>query len=316
MKIGASVQKILFVCLCLALQPASVRAGTWLELESRYLGNGWFSYQVGNLWSPRMASINITSVEPHFGTNLVELGETPANWHSTNYPSGDLVWSVDVPYPHWQVRPYKPLFQARSSWTNCVEGRVILTMSLCLVELDGYTPGVSPNIVGYWIAPALVPSLEPPSNSVPPLLYTNLSFSDVVIQDLVRDSQGIKGISFTNETSATFLLETSANLTNWLRITYLYGVAGTNTWTTNYNLGQKGNFFRLQYVGDGHLPLTNLLPIAASSSLKLAATQASRPGPVQFSVMPEKESMKVQIQTKAGSIYQLQVSGMVGVAWS
>ncbi len=284
---------------------------TWLEVESQYTGDGWFEYRLGSLPSPLFTSVHIPAFSIE-STNFVQMGTSPANWYFNGYHG----WNAEESYTNWQTIPYQAVFRARSAATNYTEGRVVLLVSMRYYGAYA-TPGTySLDIVGYWVAPALVPSLEMPTNSQPASLYTSQTFDDVVIHDLIRNSGNVSGIVYSFSDDATFALEASSNMTNWQRITYLYSLPGTNTWTTNTNLGQWGNFYRLAYMGPGHWDLTNLPPLSGPMTLNAKMAQAAPSNPVRLSVTAGRNDMIAHIQTVPGRAYEVRVSDAGKTIWT
>jgi len=287
----------------------------WMEAESRYTGDGWFHYRVRSFGAPFMESVNVTTFGPLATNYWTEVGTVQAGWNFTNRFDRKF-WEVEVDYPHWQTRPYEANFVARSDWTNYTLGTATLTMSITLYELINYTPYVSVNVVGYWHAPALVPCQESPTNAMPAFFYTNITYNaDIEIRQLVRDGQETKGIEFTHASAATFLLEATPDLQNWQNVSYIHGLPGANQWTTSTDLGRWGNFYRLEYVGYGHLPFTNLPPLDLPTSLVSRASTIS-PEAIPLTAFTENQNLKVRIQTVPGKNYEVRVYEAGVVAWS
>ncbi len=293
----------------------------WLECESTYLGDGWFRYRAGSRLCPFISALTLEGV--YTGTSgLDPLSWTeemtpPYGWHdSTNNPLG--AWEADDQLSGWQNVPYDAVFEVRSSLTNYQQGAVTITMSLMLFE-QGVPGGVySANVVGYWNAPALVPCLPDQQDYSPNPLYTNLSYTDIVISDLIRDSNGVHGVTFTNyEFEGTYVLEASPDLKVWRRVAYIYSQPSVTTWTTNVDLGQWGNYFRLDYVGYGEITGTNLPPL--DTKLLSGAKSFSQPAVVKRVpqvAFSQPGRLKVCLRTTPGRNYLVRVYDAGKVVWT
>jgi len=106
-----------FLMVGIFLVAQSGGAGGRMELESAYLGDGWFQYRLAKPANPTYWSVDISS----FGvtiTNMVEYGPEPVDWTNrldsgTHWASWDFNRAM---FP--QVRPYQRDFLVRSSQRN------------------------------------------------------------------------------------------------------------------------------------------------------------------------------------------------------
>jgi hypothetical protein len=176
----------------------------------------------------------------------------------------------------------------------------------------------SANVVGYCNFAALVPCLPDQQDVSPNPLYTNTTYSDIVISDLVKDSTGVHGVTFPNYGFAgKYLLEASPDLKSWRKVAYIYSQPYFTTWTTNVDLGQWGSFFRLDYVGYGAIASTNLPPLDGPSLLGagcLSRSASVKAVPqVGFS---QKGRLKIQLQTAPGRNYLVRLYEAGKVVWA
>ena len=290
---------------------------TWLEAESTCSGDGWFHYRVGSREWAIISSFTFTGVEI-LSTNWVEIGSMPSGWSATN--DDDICWSYTSSAPAQPV-PYDATFAARSSLTNHQQGTGIMLMSLMLYETPAVNGGVySANIVGYWMFPALVPCLPEEADGSPSSLYTNMTYQDITITDLVRDSGKVKGLTFVNQYDvATYLLEATSDLTNWLKVAYIDASPGTFTWTTNTDLGQWGNFYRLEYIGYGFIDPARLPPLnqpASPSQAKSALGPPPKAAPLPQVSFVNHGKLDVGLDTVPGQSYEVEVRSAGKTVWS
>src|SRR5215469_12871686 len=149
MNSGACLRlRFIFICLGLCLA-GTVRATTFLTLQSTYLGDGWFQYQMDVMNDPFCSQAVTTGLSINFTNQIDQVGGANGwNYDSTNG------WHFTGAYP--TTRPYLETFLARSSETSYrlapispVDGAVLLSLTLndmCPGTAEGV---VSENVVGY-----------------------------------------------------------------------------------------------------------------------------------------------------------------------
>jgi hypothetical protein len=306
----------------------------WLEAESTYLGDGWFRYRFGSRVWPIMEDLTLCGAGINF-SNKVAYGTLPSGWTNSNHSGASWTqWDYGSQAPA-QVLPYDATFEVRSSLTNYHLGLGFVTMSLILYEFKQFPNdgGVySMNVVGYWMFPTLVPCLPEQADASPASSYTNLTYQDTAITELIRDTQGVKGLKFVNGSDstygdsgrATYLLEASSNMQDWRNAAYIYALPGIVTWTTNIDLGQWGNFFRLEFVSNGYIAATDLPPLdppagpllarPATATASMSKIRAVAPAP-QLS-FADNGQVNVGIDTVPGLNYEVFVSSLGKVVWS
>jgi len=266
----------------LGLEPGNARATTFLELQSTYLGDGWFQYQMTVMNDPFFAEADVTGLGITF-TNEIEHSTTSTNWINSDWTNSYSGWSFTNGYP---ARPYTETFQIRSSETsykmaatNKWEG-AIFTLSLYFSELD---PAMLTGIVSEDIAayvggvPCLVPCRPEEADGSPTnFVYVLKLLPDIQINQLILENGNAHGVDFTWNDPSTFLLQGSADLNNWTNIAYLWSYPPETIWTTNQSLGNYGQFFRLAIVSFDHTtnlpPLTSSLLLAPKTIAKVAIT--------------------------------------------
>jgi hypothetical protein len=300
-------RSILFLpfALLLALAPPSL-ARHQIELESTYLGDGWFRYRLTTVDDPFFAFFDLGSLSATF-ENRAEYGPTPDDWGTSTNFAGATAWEPIGPVlPGSQVRPYERTFLVRSLSRHFRQQvSALITMSFGTVGgYHGYATSI--NIVGYVNINALVPCPESEADGSPTNLLTKVSIinlPDVEILSLVRNGAATHGVTFRYDEASTLRLDGTADFRSWNKIAYLYCDAGVTTWTTNQPLDTFGNFYRLLLVAEGHV--TNLPPLNASSS----------PGPLFVSAnanpmkvprcAPVADGVEVTIATQPGNTYEI-----------
>ena len=256
------------------------RANTFLELQSAYLGDGWFQYRLSVLNDPFFTAADITEFSVNFLNEIDHDGDT-TNWSNTSWNSNQSVWAFTNGIPG---RPYVETFAIRSSETSFrlapqTNGQgAVVVLSLVLAELDPFwSSAFSGNIVGFADLPCLVPCAAADADGSPTnFVYDLKLLPDIQINHLIQTNGGIYGVDFSWDYAATFVLQGSSDLNNWTNITYLWSNPPETAWTTNQTLNAYGSFFRLEEVA-GRIT-TNLPPLNAPLSASMGAKAAALAG--------------------------------------
>jgi hypothetical protein len=264
MKTPSNYWRALLLSICL-LVAGRTQAITFETVESTYLGDGWFQYDVKVFYDPFFLEADLVE----FGiimTNGVdaESGATPANWNTT---TNIVTWAYTGPYP--QSRPNEQIFLMHSSATNYMLGTNAISLT-SLVTSEIFPAGVvSANMVGYATVPCLLPCPpEMADHSPTNHLETIVFVPDLVINKLMA-GPSVYGLTFDWSSDSTDLLQASPDMIHWTNVTYLWGTAGETLWTTNQHLLDHGRYFRLLLAAG--LQTTNVAPISEVPVLKTSA---------------------------------------------
>lgn len=286
------------------------RARVFTELESTYLGDGWFQYRFKTMEDPFFRSVDMGSLYLPF-LHPVEAGPTPP--HCTNVMSGwtnnSLEFAYDQTFP--QVRPYEKVFLVRSAERHFKrEFSALFTVSLEIYENLLYGNVVSANIVGYATMTNLVPCIAEEADGSPTNFVSRLELiPDVKITGLIMSNEAVHGLSYAWDNHATMRLEASPDLEHWTNVAYIYGTPPTTTWTTNQSLNRFGNYFRVGLIANYHT--TNLPPLNRSSRTLAAPPPAPvevlglRPIPTGATAViraPATTRCQITLTDKAGKI--------------
>jgi hypothetical protein len=294
----------------------------WLVADSTYLGDGNFQYHIGFRWNPLFygttfyeASVSTTNWAGV--TNWVDAGTVAPGWHSVS--NGQ--WENDE-YMPYSTGSYDAVFQIQSSLTNYQQGMIFISLGADQFFgswANGKFFTTLESLWGYWYGPALIPCLPEEQQPIPASLSTNLSYPDMSIKELLRGSNGIYGIVFSNfDCVSTCLLEASSDLSTWRKVAYLYGTNGLSTWTTTNDLGRWGNFFRLDYIGYGFLDFSALPPLDPTPA-KLLALPPNCVKPavsVNQTILRVGDKLRLHLDALPGQTYQVQVSQDGKTVWS
>jgi hypothetical protein len=260
---------LLAAVLCLGL--GSARASTFLELQSTYLGNGWFQYRFSVMNDRFFTEADITKLYLNFTNQIDQMGDS-TNW---SYATGGRE------IPRWlftngvPARPYTTTFLARSSETAY---RLGTTNSMDAAEFglsvyeSQYYPGqggggpVFSPAVGFVAVPCLIPCRPEDADGSPTnFVYDLKLLPDIQINQLIEENGVIYGVEFTYAYESTFLLQGSPDLNNWTNIAYIWSYPQVTDWFADETLNSYGQYFRLALVAGIHT--TNLPPLSAALSL-------------------------------------------------
>lgn len=290
-------------------------AGTSIELQSSYLGDGWFRYRMKTLPEPFLRHLDVQG----FGFNGLstgwpgyEYGTPPVDWQSG--PTNHLpVWNYRLPYPS-QQRPYEREFLVRSpEHTFRYATNATLIMTLDLVS-DIFGNGVFSSIIGYVNLPCLVPCPPGQADGSPPDRTCLFKFidTDMLIDSLLVTNGMVTGVTFSAGFKSTVLLEGSMDYSRWTNIAYIWGNPGATMWTTNTPLNDYGQFFRIELVAYNehvtNLPPLSARPAAAGTRHALKTIPA---GPT-LTCRPQGKDVAIQFLSVQGQNYDVQAINQRG----
>lgn len=293
-------------------------ATTFLTLQSTYLGNGWFQYQMNVMNDPFFTEADIVGLDINF-TNQTDQIDGANGWSYQGTTNG---WQFTNSFPS---RPYSETFLVLSSETsyrlsmatNYDEGALVL-MSLVLAEINPAAAEgiISGNIVGYANIPCLIPCPPEQADGSPTnFVYTLKLLPDISINQLIQTNGQIFGVDFTWDSASTFLLQSSADMSLWTNVAYIWSNPPDTVWTTNAPLNAYGQYFRLEMVaGDQttHLPpLSSSLALAPKKLIKgtIAATTPKVTG-----CRLSGGKVTVNLATQAGQTLQISAINSHGAA--
>ena len=312
----------LMLCCAVGLV-GSARARHQVELESTYLGDGWFRYQLRSVDDPFFLFFDLGHLSVVFPGHT-EFGPVPAGWMGqfTNSAAGPYItWSfTNCDYVACQTRPYEAIFLARSEQQHFKRAHdALFTMSFSM--RGGYHGNLSTvNTVGYARIHALVPCPPEEADSSPTNLverFTVIQLPDVQIDSLTRVSNEVIGLTFTYSEDSTVQLQATRNFQNWTNVTFLYGNSGTTTWTSGGPLNAYGDFFRLLLAAEGHVPIPSNTSAGTASKMAratqpdAAAIPTKSDGRVLFCV-PGTSGIEVQVLTSLNTRYELKLVSSTG----
>lgn len=283
-----------------------------IEVESRYLGEGWFEYRLRTLDDPFIKNITLVQLAPWPFTNYVE-SVPPAHW--TNFlDSGDW-WGIKADGTEIQPRLQEVVFRAKSNSTSFRRQQYGFVVVLVLHMADPYEGGAG----GYVSSDCLVPCTpEEADGSASNMISRVEIVRDMLIDELIHTNGEIHGLTFSWNQMSTMQLEGSPDMKNWTPIARFFGTPPQTTWTTNSALNPYGNFFRLSLVANRQLTTglsaatlaarsltTSDIPIQSQQVVdgKIKIGFASTPG-IGYEVVYDQwsgQTQAVQQVTAAGS---------------
>ncbi len=289
----------------------TAKARNQLELESTYLGDGWFQYRLTSTDCPFFNYFDygyFSVVFPY----LAQYGAVSDNWAiGTDGNPSTLKWNRNQ--ASHQIRPSEQIFIVQSSQRNFR----LATNGLTGFSFQGTgwipNPVFSLNFSGFAQFACLVPCLPGEQDNSPTNTVAGLQLiSDVEIERLQTSDGKIYGLDFSWGYDSTVRLEASRDFTTWTPITYIWGDAGvTNSWRTNVDLSVYGNYFRLSLVANTHVanpsPSVNNkllnVPVKATSSFTFVPIDK---------ITPLSDGVRVDVKTQAGVTYTVSVVDVNG----
>jgi hypothetical protein len=278
-----------------------------VELESTYLGEGWFRYRLRSIDDPFFLYFNMTFLTAAF-PKFSEFTSVSNGWsslHYTNHTGPRVGWEYSYDWPG-QSRPYERVFFARTEHRSFKRGPYA-QIGMSLSFLGGYHGYLAThNIVGFMPLHALVPCPPDEADGSPTNLlerFTVIDLPEIRIDDLVRSGSNIIGFSFTYPEESTVLLQGSRDFQTWTNVGYVYGNAGTTTFQSGTVLNPYGNFFRVLLAAEGHASLlTNAAGTRLSKSVAPKRSSETTEARV-VTCIPGNVGVTVTVRTKPGHRY-------------
>jgi hypothetical protein len=292
-------------------------ATTFLTLESTYLGDGWFQYQMNVLDDPFFSSAWISQIALGF-TNQIDSSTTSTDMYNDSWTNGYSSWSLTNNF--FPTRPYSETFLLRSSETsyrlglatNYAGGAVILN-----ITESGYAPEPGASLLGLAQIACLQPcSPEDADGSPTNYIFALKLLPDIVINRLIQTNGQIYGVDFTWDSQSTFVLQGTADYYNWTNIAHLWSYPPETVWTTNVPLNDYGPFYRVALITNGYA--TNLPPLASSLariSKSPVTTRLTTTAPRVAGCHCAQGRVVVNITAQSGQMVQVQAMDSHRIVW-
>jgi hypothetical protein len=305
-----------FICLAAVLLGCTGRpaAGNqFAQLQSAYLGNGWFQYTLTSQPDPFWQEADLQEfVVPGF-PNIVSVGGNPADWQNQTNSGASADWWFTGTPP--QARPYQRVFLVQSAYTNYCTSTNGAMLTAFVNPANYFVSGTNVETkfeAAYGTMGCLVPCQPAQADgSLAAIVSTFQLYPDIVINGFLTISNNPCGLTYTwGSGNYTVLAQGSPDLQNWTNIAYALGSPPSSTWTSPVPLSAYGNFYRLQLVAT-YLD-SNLVGQAGGSAVSPAASAK----PAILMVVPRILSctrasngdIAVQISTDIGAAYQLYIA--------
>src|SRR6266498_3593949 len=162
-----------------------------VEVESRYLGDGWFQYGLRTLPDPFIIEIGFANLVPYPFTNYV-LSIAPPHW--TNYFSKEEWWGIAHDQSGPQPRLNEINFSVRSSLTHFKQQPHGFETFFAVILADCFR---STYIAGYVNLPCLIPCAPGEADGSPPQLVARFELiPDLIINRLILTNGEVHGLTF------------------------------------------------------------------------------------------------------------------------
>lgn len=213
-----------------------------VEVESQYLGNGWFQYSLRTLPDPLIAEIGFGQLIPYPFTNYVA-SIVPPHWTNFMYQGEWNGIAFDASGPQPRLNEINFSVCSSSMYFRQQRYGFVTTIAITLADCfrDRY-------FGGYLNLPCLVPCAPEEADGSPLQLVARFELiPDLIINQLILTNGEVHGLTFSGVSIETVELQGSHDLSNWTAVARFPGIS-PGMWTTNSPLNAYGEFFRLRAV--------------------------------------------------------------------
>jgi hypothetical protein len=215
----------------------------YVEVESRYIGNGTFQYTLRTLEDPFIAQIGFAALFPYPFTNYLS-SVTPPHWTNYFYQGQWTGIAYDASGP--QPRFNEISFSATSTSTYFKRRQYGFETFFAVILADCLG---GQYIAGYRNLDCLIPcSAEEADGSATQMISRAELLPDLIINELILTNGEVHGLRFTWDEPSTVELQGSHDLAEWTAVARIYGDPPQTTWVTNAALNSFGDFFRLRLI--------------------------------------------------------------------
>lgn len=261
-----------------------------VELQSRYVGDGWFEYRLRTLEDPFLSELTFDQLAPSPFTNYLE-SVVPTNW-TNSFRDGE--WrGIKFDNSVSQPRITEILFSVKSSSTHFRRESYGFNTGIHVTLAEDYFGRES--LGGYLNLECLVPCLPEEADGSSPILISSHEFiSDILLTELVVTDGSVHGVTFSWDNDSTVQLDASHNLAEWTPVARFFGSPPSTTWTTEESLNSYGTFFRLSLISARHLEsalVVDSIPLVQDISAKAGGNfpNSSENKTVDASSLPTNE---------------------------
>ncbi len=236
------------VLVCLLISVAACMGRDFIEMESKYLGEGWFQYRFKSLDDPYVKQRELLSIWPTSFSGFIE-NVAPIGWTNIYFETNWNGFAFDEANSNSVLTELT--FRVRSSRTNYRRSDDFFSVAR-VTFADPYLPSGGGVVMLRF--DCLIPCLPEEVDGSPDKVVSRIELvKDIKIDGLIQTNREIYGISFTWNENSTVRLEGSFNLKTWSTVAQFFGTPPTTIWITNTPINSYGRFFRLGLVANRHL---------------------------------------------------------------
>ena len=287
-------------------------ANQFAQLQSAYLGGGWFQYTLTSRPDPFWQEADLEEfVVPGF-SNIVSVGANPADWQNQTNSGASADWWFTGTPP--QARPYPRVFLVQSAYTNYCASTNGAMLTAFVDPANYFVAGTNVETkfeAAYGAIGCLVPCPPAQADGSPATITSTFQlYPDIAINGFLTISNNPCGLTYGwGAGNYTVLVQASPDLQNWTNIAYALGGPPSSTWTSPVPLSVLGSFYRLQLIATYAISNdVGQTPAAAPAPGGTVRPALLGPVPQILSCHVTNGLIAVQIATDFAAAYQLYVA--------
>lgn len=293
---------ILVAILAFAAEKASAYEN--MSLRSRYMGDGWFRYDMTLHQDPFFHSYDGCAILVEMNA-FASFGSIPNGWQTFAASNGQVQVFFST-HPDFITRPLSATVWLQSSNTTykTVDIGGASCAATCRFNDQLENPYGSANI-GYVLQMrSIVPCAPEDADGSPPDCTDVVAiFPDLRMDAFIITNGSPSGISFSWDRDCTAIVRASDDLTEWRDVEYFLFSPPRTNWFPSTELTSLGSFFRAGIVSLVHKP--ELLPSAAlglcAESDAIAVPASSWP----LQLVLTREGVQIESRVSPSEYYRL-----------
>ena len=246
------LQQTIIALVLVFLAPMVAGAADFLQVESSYIGDGWFQYRVKLEKDAYYEGAQIGALSvPCAGRT--EYGVDPTDWSSNSSVADQAFWSFDT--MQVQGRPYERTFLVRSSHTTFKTVDLSIQVTYVATPKTQLQTSQVTQIAGVMNLRGVIPC--PPGEadaSAVSFMEAVALRDDVRISSIVIENGVPTQLTYNWTFDSTVALEASFDLETWTHVATISGDAGMTQWDVTVPIQNLGQFYRLTLLANQKNP--------------------------------------------------------------
>ncbi|MBT7066174.1 MAG: hypothetical protein HN919_07710 [Verrucomicrobia bacterium] len=259
----------------LALAASEARAYENMSLRSRYMGDGWFRYDMTLHEDPFFHSYNSCGLLVQM-SDFAGFGSIPDGWYTHVTAGGQVQVSTNT-YPSVVARPMTATIWLQSSNTTykTVESSAVSCSATCKFNDLLENPFGSVNMAYVLQMRSIAPCRPEEADGSESNCFDVVEiFPDLRMNGFVSSNGVLGGVSFSWDRECTALVRASNDLVHWTDVEHFLFSPPQTDWIASTELESLGDFFRAAIVSLQHKP--ELLSVSTANLCAEARTNDSK----------------------------------------